>query len=181
MICRITCCLILTLSGLNARGQDSLYHTSWDGEGHKVLTGIITEPMLANDPSFSWFYQGVNDYIPDSKLVRYIGEYRDSFDLVVFAGTWCPDTWHLLPAFYRTMISAGFPLDRIRLYGVDTSKKTLGDETERYHITQVPTFILLYHGREAGRIVESAKGSIEADLASLIYNMLRGDYQKPKL
>ncbi len=158
---------------LGAQAQDSLYRVSYDHEGNKVLTGRISESLLANDPAFPWFYSGVNSYSPDTAMIRYISAYRDSFNLVVFAGTWCPDTKHLLPKFYRVMIASSYPLNRILIYGVNPDKKALGDETEKYQITNVPTIILLYHGREVGRIVESARKNVETDLVGLIYRMTK--------
>lgn len=163
-------CLLIWMA-LDARGQDSLYHITYDTDGNKVLTGRITESMLANDPAFSWFYTGVNDYSPDTGMVHYISAYRDSFNLVVFAGTWSSDTKHLLPRFYRVMIASSYPLDRIQLYGVDPDKKGLGNETNKYHIINVPTFILMHRGKEVGRIVETVHTNIESDLAALIYKM----------
>jgi len=167
----LICCLLWLTSGASA--QDSLYRVSYDNEGNKVLTGRISESLLANDPAFPWFYSGVNRYSPDTAMIRYISANRDSFSLVVFAGTWCSDTKHLLPEFYRVMIASSYPLNRILIYGVDTSKKALGDETKKYQITNVPTIILLYHGREVGRIVESTRKNIETDLAALIYRMTK--------
>jgi hypothetical protein len=162
---------ILLFSGVRASAQDSLYHVTYDTEGNKVLTGRITEPLLANDPSFSWFYSRVNRYEPDTAMIRYISAYRDSFNVVVFAGTWGTDTKHLLPQFYRVMIASSYPLNRILLYGVGHDKKTLGDEAAKYRIINVPTIIVLYHGREVGRIVESVQKNIETDLVALIYRM----------
>lgn len=132
--------------------------------------GKITENMLANDTAFRWFYIGVNHYQPNTEWLKYITFYRDSFDVIAFIGTWCPDTKRLLPAFYRVMIGSGFPINNIELYGLDEHLKGLGQEVAAYHITQTPTFIFFHNGEEIGRINDKIQRSMEEDIVSILQN-----------
>jgi hypothetical protein len=49
---------------------------------------------------------------------------KDSISYVVFGGTWCEDTKHLLPNFIATADAAGVPANHLTLIGVDRNKKT---------------------------------------------------------
>lgn len=169
---RHSICFLIALSGLQsvAHGQQT-YRSFRDTEGDKVLVGTINEKILANDSAFTWFYSGVNDYQPDMAWLRDIRAYRDSFQVVVFAGTWCPDSKILLPQFYRVMMAAGYPLDRIRLYAVDHQLRAENGEARTFRLRSTPTFIFLYRGKELGRIVEKVHGSMESDIVGILDRM----------
>ena len=170
---RQSICFLTLLFGLQsaAHGQQA-YHSFRDPEGNKVLVGTINEKILANDSAFTWFYSGVNDYQPDMAWVKDISAYRDSFQVVVFAGTWCADSKILLPRFYRVMMAASYPLDRIRLYAVDHKLHAGNGEARKYRLQATPTFIFLYHGKELGRITEQVHGSMESDIVGILDRMV---------
>lgn len=144
------------------------YRTQTDSLGNKVLVGQIDEQTLANDSAFLWFFTGVNRYRPDTAWTKYISFYRDSFDVVVFAGTWCPDTKRLLPQFYRVMMSSSYPVNRIKLYGLDHQLHGLGEAAQQYDIDDVPTFIFLRQGKEIGRINDRLQRTMEQDIVSIL-------------
>lgn len=156
------------------QAQDS-YKTATEAGGQKVLIGRISEKILANDPAFGWFYTGVNKYKPDPRMIKYISAYRDSFNVVVFAGTWCPDTHRLLPQFYRVMLASSYPADRIRLYAVDRNLKALGDEATTFQLKKTPTFIILHNGKEVGRIEGSVHRNMESDIVAILDKMVAED------
>ncbi len=139
-----------------------------DSAGNKNLVGKLDMQQLVNDSSFTWFYSGINKYQPDSEWVHYIKYYRDSFRVIVFAGTWDRNSRQLLPSFYRTMINAGYPLNKIMLYGVDHDLHTLNGEAKQYNIKKLPTIIVLYQNEELGRIEEVPVQSIEANLVAIL-------------
>lgn len=153
------------------------YKTAEDSAGNKVLIGKIDEKTLANDSAFRWFYYGVNNYKPDPAWTKYISFYRDSFNVVVFAGTWCIDSKRLLPQFYRVMMAASYPMDRIQLYGVDHQLRALGDEASQYHIDKTPTFIFLRNGKEIGRITDKLQRGMDADIVSVLQSSFNKDNQ----
>ncbi|MHB1921799.1 MAG: thioredoxin family protein [Chitinophagaceae bacterium] len=160
---------LFLLLGIGFRSfSQETYHTSYDSEGNKVLTGYLSESVLANDSAFQWFFNGVNDYHPDPSMVRYIAANKDHFQVVVLGGTWCPDTQKLLPEFYRVMIGAGYPLNKIMVIGVDHHLKAIGNETRPYHLVQTPTFIFYRNGKELGRIVDHVHKSMEADMVAIL-------------
>lgn len=125
-----------------------------DGNGSKVVIGFISEKDLATDTAFHWFADNQKDYKPDQNSLQQMRANRDSINIIIFGGTWCGDTKHILPPFYKLADAAGFPQDRITLLGVDREKKTIQHLSELFNITNVPTIIVMKNGKELGRIVE---------------------------
>jgi hypothetical protein len=156
---------VLFSAAASAQGS---YKVSYDSLGNKVLVGKISEKVLANDSAFMWFFTGVNRYRPDSAWIKYISFYRDSFDVVAFVGTWCPDSKRMLPEFYRVMMASSYPMNHIQLYGLDRHLKGEGGAEETYHVDKVPSFILLHDGKEIGRITDHVNRSMEADMVSIL-------------
>jgi hypothetical protein len=68
----------------------------------------------------------------------------------------CDDSRSLLPVFYRLVNNSNYPDSSITLIGVDRSKTTLYNLHNAFHITEVPTFIVMEDGKEIGRVVEYA-------------------------
>lgn len=163
----LTASLALAFFATAARAQQT-YKVSYDSLGNKVLVGQINEKVLADDSAFMWFFTGVNRYRPDPTWTKYISFYRDSFDVVAFAGTWCPDSKRMLPEFYRVMMASSYPLNRIKLYGLDRQLNGEGGAEKTYQVTKVPTFVLLHDGKEIGRITDRVQRSMEADMVSIL-------------
>lgn len=152
----------------SAASAQQSYKVKYDSLGNKVLMGPINEKVLANDSAFMWFFTGVNRYQPDSAWIKYISFYRDSFNVVVFIGTWCEDSKRMLPEFYRVMMASSYPMNRIKLYGLDRQLKGEGGAEQTYNVNKVPSFILLHDGKEIGRITDHVNRSMEADIVSIL-------------
>jgi thiol-disulfide isomerase/thioredoxin len=93
---------------------------------------------------------------------------RDDAEFIVFLGTWCSDSKKEVPRFLKVVDRCGVPAERVKLYGLDRSKKSPDGLAETYGITKVPTFIVLKHGREVGRITELPQTTLEADLLTIL-------------
>lgn len=144
---------------------------SREPNGTKILKGFIQKKELTTDTAFSWYAQNAKDYTPAADVVQQFTAVKDSINLIIFGGTWCGDTKHLLPQFFTTTDAAGFPESRITLIGVDRSKKTLYNLSEAFGITNVPTFIVMKNGKEIGRVVEYGKiGAPDKEVAQIISN-----------
>lgn len=142
---------------------------SRDGEGNKVMKGFLSKQNLATDTAFGWFAKGQKEFTPNADVVKQYASNKDSINFVVFGGTWCGDTKHLLPGFLSTTDAAGIPASHITLIGVDHSKKTLFNLSEAFNIVNVPTFIAMKNGKEIGRVVEYGRiGAPEKELAEII-------------
>lgn len=142
---------------------------SRDQNGSKVLKGFIAKKDLVTDTAFSWFVQGQKSFTPNPDVVRQFAAAKDSVNIIVFGGTWCDDTKHLLPNFVATTDAAGLAPSHLVLIGVDRDKKTLFNLSEAFNIINVPTFILMKNGKEVGRVVEYGRmGLPEKELAEML-------------
>jgi hypothetical protein len=139
-----------------------------DKDGSKMLVGIYDEDALMNDKAFAWFREGYDTYRPDTAAVRKIAKEAGSLRIEVWGGTWCDDTHELLPGFYKVTDAAHIAPAQISLHLVNRDKKTKDGSAEKYHITRVPTFIIFRGDKQIGRVVESVKVNIEADIVAIL-------------
>ncbi len=135
--------------------------------GSIIFKGQFGFDELETEPSFAWWSSGVKQYHPDTAIIKKLSAALPAFEIVVVMGTWCEDSQNLVPKLYKTLLEANYPLENLKLYGVDRSKQTKYIEGKLYKIERVPTIILYKNHVETGRIVESVKASIEADLLRL--------------
>lgn len=87
--------------------------------------------------------------------------------MLIILGTWCSDSREHLPALMKVCDLAG--ITDIELIGVNHKKTSTGLDLSTYQIEYVPLIIVYVNGKEKGRIIESPKKSIEADLLNLLY------------
>ncbi len=130
------------------------YETSLDSKGRKVLRGLITRADIQNDTAFNWFKKNYKLGKPDAGAVTAFKQHRNDFHMLIFGGTWCPDTQNLLPQFYRLADASGYADSSITLIGVDHDKTTLDNLNKTFHLINVPTFIVMKDGKEVGRVIE---------------------------
>jgi thiol-disulfide isomerase/thioredoxin len=160
------------LVSLQSIAQTS-YETSKDPEHPdvKILKGVISKYVIENDSSFDWYNSSQTIYTPDSSIVTTFKNAKDSLQFVLFGGTWCDDTQYILPKFFKLQETSGVPDSAITFFGVDRSKKTLGNIADAFHITNVPTIIIMKNGKELGRVIEYGKtGKWDKELADIISN-----------
>ena len=150
--------------------QSSALEISRDKENYsKVLKGIFTQKDLATDTAFTWYTQAQKSFTPNAELVKQYASKKDSLSFLVFGGTWCEDTKHLMPTFLFTASAAGIPANHITMVGVDREKKSLFNLTETFNVTLVPTIIVLKNGKEIGRVVEYGRiGMPEREVGQII-------------
>lgn len=135
-----------------------------------VLNGIITKYAIANNDVLKiWYLSNQTNYKIDTAVVSALEAAKDKVQYVIFGGTWCEDTQNILPKFFLLQEKAGVPDNSISFYGVDRSKKTLGNLQAAFKITNVPTIIVMKDGKEVGRVVEYGKtGKWETELAAIV-------------
>ncbi|MBS1596329.1 MAG: thioredoxin family protein [Bacteroidetes bacterium] len=138
-----------------------------DKDGSRMIVGTAQRSML-HDAAFSWFDRGYSAYKPTTAPLAVIRGQAPTLHIEVFGGTWCDDTHDLLPRFYKVADATGISDAQVTLHLVGRDKKTKDGSADRYHITNVPTFVVIKAGKEIGRITESVKKSMEADLAEIL-------------
>jgi hypothetical protein len=144
------------------------YEVTNDG-GDKILKGIITRDLIANDTSFKWYGQNLAGYKPNEATMNALKQKSTELQLIVFGGTWCSDTKYILPKLFAITDAAAFSQDRITLIGVDRNKKTISHLSEALGVINVPTIIVMKEGKELGRVVEYGKTGVwDKELGDII-------------
>ncbi len=151
--------------------QTSDYDISKDDEtGAVVFKGQISFSDLQKEPTFDWMKKGAASYKPSKEDIKYLKQYMPAYDLVILMGTWCDDSQHLIPDLYKVLTAAGYPANKVNMFGVDRAKETKNIEHKLYRLEKVPTIIVFKNHSEISRIVEHVNKSIESDLVEIISN-----------
>ena len=135
----------------------------------KVLRGIINKYVIQNDTAFAWYNYNQGIYGPDTATLNAFERTKGKLQFVLFGGTWCEDTQFVLPRFFKLQEMSGVPDKMITFFGVNREKKSLGNITEAFGITNVPTIIVMKDGKELGRVIEYGKtGKWDKELADIM-------------
>lgn len=167
---KISLLVILTIVQLESFAQTP-YTISKDDQhsGGFIFNGVLSKYILINEPSFKWYASNQLAYKPDVSIVNAMEAAKSSVHFVIFGGTWCDDTQFILPKFFKLQETSGFPDNGISFFGVNRDKKTWGNISDAFHVTNVPTIIVFKNGKEVGRVIEYGKtGKWDAELAELI-------------
>ena len=144
------------------------YEIIYNGK-EKILKGLLKRSDIEADTSFKWFQEHYKLGKINSAALDAFKKNGSKFNIIVFGGTWCEDTQHLLPQFFRLTDESGYNEKHISLIGVDREKATLDNLSSAFNITNVPTFIVMKDGKEIGRVVEYGKyGMIDKELGEIV-------------
>ncbi len=136
-----------------------------------IIKGEFSRSVLETDEKFSWFKSQYSTYQPDENAIHFLDSTARNYRFLVFLGTWCGDSKNGVPKFCKIADVSHISQENIILYGLDRTKKSDDGLTEKYHITNVPTVIVLMNDNEIGRITEHPQESFEKDLVRIInYN-----------
>ena len=148
--------------------QTTRYDTLRDAEnGYLVYRGAFTFADLQQQPAFGWLDTGITAYQPKTAAINALKDKLKDCTLLVFMGTWCSDSRDLVPRLYKVLEQAGYPTSQIQLYGMDRPKNSGTGAETTWKVTLVPTIIVLKGNKELGRITETARKSVEEDLAEI--------------
>ena len=165
----LAACLFLSSTAMAQQVYVSDYDKVQDPKNEwTIYKGQFGFEDLQKERTFDWFSRGASGYKPDTTAVKYLKARMAPYEMVVLMGTWCDDSHTQIPRLYKTLTAASFPMSRVTMYGVDRGKQAKNVEHKIYSLDKVPTIILYRNHQEVGRIVESPKKSIEADLAAMI-------------
>lgn len=134
------------------------YQTIYNNIKHETtLRGLIKRSLIEGDTTFAWFKKNYALGKPDDSAVSVFKAHNSDIKMIIFGGTWCEDTQNILPQFFKMTDAAGYADSNITLIGVDRSKTTIDNLASAFHITNVPTFIIMKDGKEVGRVTEYGK------------------------
>jgi len=160
-------CILLSIIACNPYRKVS--YTTTVNSKEKILKGVINRKVIEADTAFGWFKENMKWGKTDDDAVNTFKTKADKFNIIIFGGTWCEDTQNILPKFYKLVDESGYPDKKILLLGVDRKKNTIDSLNLKYKITNVPTFIVMHHRKEVGRVVEyGTKGDAMKELAEIV-------------
>ncbi len=135
--------------------------------GKPMLIGEFKKEILQNDTSFSWWFESeYESYEPEDSILKLIN--LDSVKIVCVMGTWCSDSRREVPRFIKILDELKFDYKNLSLYAVDRNKKAPDVNIDDFVIERVATFIFYKNDSELGRIIETPKVSLEADLLEIL-------------
>ena len=129
--------------------------------------GWVTREIF-DQPLYEPFRTGLDTAAVAADYVDLIRSVSTGVDVIVFFGGWCSDSRREVPRFLKLADSAGIAPERIRLYALDPTKKSDDGMTDLWQIEFVPTIIFLVQGTEIGRITETPRTTMEADLLTIL-------------
>ncbi|MFZ7110799.1 MAG: thioredoxin family protein [Desulfatiglandales bacterium] len=136
------------------------------GASEEILTGRLSLERLYKEVPV--FEENARTYAPQAGPLERIRAIGEETDLILFIGTWCPDSRSEAPKLLKILAMADNPNLALTIMGVDRDKDD-GEGLARAHkIERVPTAVFIRGGRELGRIVEHPKRSPEEDLLEIV-------------
>ena len=132
----------------------------------KILLGRLSVERLYNEVPI--FEKNAQSYSPQFGPLEKIGAIGEETDLMMFIGTWCPDSRNEAPKFLKILAMADNPKLALTIIGVDRKKDDGMGLAKEHQIERVPTILFFREGREMGRIVEHPKSSPEDDFLEIV-------------
>jgi hypothetical protein len=138
--------------------------------GQAELLGRTTrEDILQSLPG--WLSVAAS-YSPNSESIAQLQGVREEIQIEIFLGTWCPDSKRHVSSYFKVMDLVQNPVFRTTYIGLPQNKEARQKYIQGKTIERIPTFIVTVRGREAGRIVETPRASVEEDLWEIIQGAL---------
>ena len=137
-------------------------------DGREMLYGKITLEQLFYDyPDWQKEYEA---YVPQVEVIKKLKALNPDVKVLIFLGTWCPDSEREVPHFFKILKQANLTLKlSVEMWAVDRKKNLPNNLAKEYQIEYVPTFIFLKNGHEIGRIVESPEALyLEEDVLNIL-------------
>jgi len=134
----------------------------------KMLVGIQSKENFEQQPFAEWYNPNYSGAKLDESVVNKIKKHLKGVTIKAFMGTWCGDSQHEIPIFYKLMDAVNFDYNNLSMIAVNRSKETPDNLQEGYHITNVPTFIFFKKGKEIGRFVEYPRETLEKDMLKIV-------------
>jgi thiol-disulfide isomerase/thioredoxin len=159
-------CLLLFVFSLLLAGCSSNVQPASPTATPQPLTGKVSRAEV--QAAAGWENLKAEDYSPDANLVKSIQGKTGDVKVLLFLGTWCPDSKREVPRFFKLMDQTGIPESQVEIIALDRTKKDKEGLTAKWDIQYVPTFIIVRGDKELGRIVETPQISLEANINTIL-------------
>lgn len=146
-----------------------------EGANQKILYGECNISGFQKSPFSKWYKPEFKDYTPDAAIIDSLKSKLESIEIKIILGTWCSDSQREVPRFIKILQSLDFPLEKVQIICVNSSKTAVEYRVNVGDIELVPTFFIMLEGGEIGRIEETPTKSLEKDFLDI----LSGKYKPP--
>lgn len=136
--------------------------------GEDMLYGYCNSDGLSEGLFREWYEPEYEHYLVDHVKLSDLNQ--DKFliaDITVIMGTWCSDSRREIPRFIKIIEELGAEVNAINLICVDRAKNADVPDLAELQIELVPTIIFYHQGDELGRIIETPKETLEADMVHI--------------
>lgn len=136
----------------------------------KMLLGHQLKDQFLKEPYADWYVKEHDEYALDQKAISELKKEKiNSYNLIVFMGTWCEDSHRDFPRLMKILEEVKYPDNKLTIIAVNRKKASPSGEEGIYNIQRVPTIIVEKYGKEIGRIIEMPKtGYIQRDLVEIL-------------
>ncbi len=136
----------------------------------EVLIDKIDSKDLQHPVFVEYFKFYSESYNPDMSIIEKIKPLLDDVSITIVMGSWCGDSQEQVPKFYKIISLLSFDENKIQLIAVDRKKHAREYDAlvQSLNIELIPTFIFYRNGKELGRIIESPKETLEADILEIL-------------
>lgn len=130
-----------------------------------VVTGKFSSLITESQWFKAWLSQSTAAY--KIEVVEQIKQRAQGVEIQIYLGTWCEDSRIHVPQMVNILNDSKIPFT---LIGVNREKECPFEKKEckNWDILFVPTFVVLFEGKEIGRIVETPILTLEEDLAAVL-------------
>ncbi len=162
---------IVTFTAINSCAERVIVNREVESKNDgKMLLGTQTLDQFRKEPYKVWFDEEYNRYQIDQQgLSELKKEKLNSYNLVVFVGSWCEDSHREFPRLIKILDGMKYNTDKMQIIAVNRKKESPAGEEGLYNISRVPTIIVKKYGKEIGRITEMPEtGYLERDLLNIL-------------
>jgi hypothetical protein len=133
--------------------------------GQELAGPVGREAVLEHSPAWQDL---VSAYQPKPEALEKLRGLGREVRIEVYFGSWCSDSMAHVSAYFKILDLLDTPLIQTAYFAVPEAKDKRAPYLNGREIAKLPTFIVLIDGREAGRIVETPKKSVEEDLVRIL-------------
>ena len=137
-------------------------------EQQELLIGKFTKEDLQKPPYESWFKSEYDNFKPSAEVMETIKSNISDYEIMVFMGTWCPDSRREVPKLLKILDEAGYDLSNLTMVGVSRNKTTPEKLEKGWDLNRVPSILFMKDGKEINRFVEYPRETIEEDIAKIV-------------
>lgn len=106
---------------------------------------------------------------PNRTAVEYLRGLKEPITLKIFMGSWSVTAQVHVPELFKALQLADNRYITVQVIGLNRRLLDVDGLAEIYDVTDTPTFIVVYKGRELGRIIETPAKDAATDVVSILH------------